>query len=102
MSNLTYFQNPVYLHHFCVFEIFDLQKRMKMKCVPHPKWLRTYMFAYRVVSWTVEQSSCIFSVTIGGSPVLDSTIGDGFFNASVGFRQIIHNSHAEILYANIR
>ena len=22
MSNLTYFQNPVYLHHFCVFEIF--------------------------------------------------------------------------------
>ena len=22
MSNLTYFQNPVYLHGFCVFEIF--------------------------------------------------------------------------------
>ena len=22
MSNLTYFQNPVYLHRFCVFEIF--------------------------------------------------------------------------------
>ena len=60
------------------------------------------MFAHMVVSWTVEQSSFIFSVTIGGFPVLDSAIGDGFFNASVGFRQIIHTSHAGILYANIR
>ena len=46
--------------------------------------------------------SCIFSVTIAGFPVLDSAIGDGFFSASVGFRQIMHNSHAEILYANIQ
>ena len=60
------------------------------------------MFAHRVVSWTMEQSRGIFSVTIAGFPVLDSAIGDGFFNASVGFRQIIHISHAEILYANIR
>ena len=59
------------------------------------------MFAHRVVSWTVEQSSCIFSVTIAGFPVLDSAIADGFFNASVGFRQMIHTSHAKILYANI-
>ena len=50
----------------------------------------------------MEQSSCIFSVTIAGFPVLDSAIGDWFFNASVGFRQIVHTSHAEILYANIR
>ena len=71
MSNLTYFQNPVYLHHFCVFEIFA-------RPVPHPKWLRTYMFAHMNVSWTVEQSGCIFSVTIAGFPVLDSTIGNGF------------------------
>ena len=60
------------------------------------------MFAHRVVSWTVEQSSCILSVTFAGVTVLDSTIGDEFVNASVGFRQIIHTSHAEILYANIR
>ena len=59
------------------------------------------MFAHRVVSWTVEQSSCIFSVTVAGFPVLDLVIGDGFFNVSVGFRQNIHTSHAEILYANI-
>ena len=60
------------------------------------------MFVHRVVSWTVEQLSCIFSVTIAGFPVLDSAIGDGFSNNSVGFRQIIHTSHAEILHANIR
>ena len=59
------------------------------------------MFAHRVVSWTMEQANCIFSVTIAGFPVLDSAIGDGFFYASVGIRQIIHTSHAEILYANI-
>ena len=29
--------------------------------------------------WTVEQSICIFSVTIAGFPVLNSAIGDGFF-----------------------
>ena len=60
------------------------------------------MFAHRNVSWTVEQSGSIFSVTIAGFPVLDSTIGNGFLHASVGFQQIIHTSHAEILYANIR
>ena len=60
------------------------------------------MFAYRVVLWTMGQSSCIFGVTIAGFSVLDSAIGDGFLNSSVGFRQIIHTSHAEILYANIR
>ena len=54
------------------------------------------------MSRTVEHSSCVFSATIAGFPVLDSAIGDGFFNASVGFRQIIHTSHTEMLYANIR
>ena len=60
------------------------------------------MFADRNVSWTVEQSGCIFSVTIAGFPVLASAIGNGILHASVGFRQIIHTSHAEISYANIR
>ena len=75
---------------------------METESFPHPKWLSKNMFAHRVVYWTVKQSSCIFNVTIAGFPVLDSAIGDGFFNASVGFRQIIHTSHAGILYANIR
>ena len=60
------------------------------------------MFADRNVSLTLEQSGCIFSVTIAGFPVLDSAVGNGFLHASVGFRQIIHTSHAEILYAYIR
>ena len=61
------------------------------------------MFAHRNESWTVEQSVCIFSVTIAGFPVIDSAIGNGFLHASVaGFRQIIHTAHAKILYANIR
>ena len=50
----------------------------------------------------MEQSGCIFSVTIAAFPVLDSAIGNGFLHASVGFRQIIHTSHAEMLYDNIR
>ena len=50
----------------------------------------------------MEQSGCIFSVTIASFPVLDLAIGNGFLHASVGFRQIVHTSHAEILYANIQ
>ena len=34
------------------------------------------MFAHKVVSWTVEQSNCIFCVTIVGFPVHDSAIGN--------------------------
>ena len=64
--------------------------------------MRTYMFAHRNVSWTEEQSGCIFSATIAGFPVLDSAIGNGFLHDSVGFRKIIHTSYVEILYANIR
>ena len=60
------------------------------------------MFAHTVMSRTVEQLSCIFSATIADFPVFDSAIGDGFLDASAGFRQIIHTSHIAILYANIR
>ena len=60
------------------------------------------MFDHSGVSWTVKQSSCIFSVTVAGFPVLDSAIGKWIFNVSVGFRQIVHTSHAEVLYVSIR
>ena len=61
------------------------------------------MFAPKVVSWTVEQSSCIFSEAIAGFPP-SPRLGDWqwIFNAFVVFRQIIHTSHAEIVYVNIR
>ena len=42
VSNLTYFQSPVYLQRFCVFEIFV--RPTKTECVP-PKRLCTYMLA---------------------------------------------------------
>ena len=103
MSNLTYFK----ILSICItFEslkyLWDLQKWMKTESVPPPKWLPTYMFSHRVVSWAVEQSGCIFSATIAGFPVQDSAIGNGFLHVSVGFRQIMHTSHAESLYVDIR
>ena len=58
--------------------LWDLHRYMKMEYVQHPKWVRANMFAHSIVSWTVEQSSHIFNVTIAGFPVLDSAIGNGF------------------------
>ena len=46
------------------------------------------MFAHSVVSWTVEQSGCIFSVTIAGFPVLDSAIGNGFLMLLYAFAKL--------------
>ena len=43
------------------------------------------MFAHRVVSWIVEQSSCMVSVNIAGFPVLDWAIGDGFLMLLLAF-----------------
>ena len=72
MSNLTIFKIPFICIAFASLKyLWDLQKHMKTESVPHPKWLRTNMLAHSVVSWTVEQSSYIFSVTIAGFPVLD-------------------------------
>ena len=50
-----------------LWNICETCKNRWKQSVPHPKWLRTCMFAHRVVSWTVEQSSCISNVTIAGS-----------------------------------
>ena len=61
---------------------------MKTESVPHPKWVRTNMFTHSIVSWTVEQSSCIFSVTIAGFPVLDSAIGNGFLMPLQAFAKL--------------
>ena len=75
MSNLTIFKTLFICMAFASLKYWwDLQKHIKTKSVPHPKWLRTNVFALSIVSWTVEQSSCIFSVTIAGFPVLDSAI----------------------------
>ena len=61
---------------------------MKSESVPHLKWLHTNMFAHSVVSWTMEQSSRIFSLTIAGFPVLDSAIGNGFLMLLQAFAKL--------------
>ena len=69
----------IYIAFASLKYLWDLKKnRMETESLPHPKWLRTNMFAHRVVSWRVEQLSCIFSVTIAAYPVPDSATGDGF------------------------
>ena len=76
----------IYIAFASLKHLLNLRERMKTESIAHPTWLLTYMFAHRVASWIVEQSSCLFSVTIAVFPVLDSAIGDGYVNASVGFR----------------
>ena len=74
LSKSCFFASLLHLWNIC--EAYG--KIIETGSVPHPKWLCTNMFTHRVVSWTVEQSSCIISVTIAGFPVLDSAIGNGF------------------------
>ena len=39
MSKFTFLKNSVYLHRFCIFEIF---MRRVCRIVPHPTWIRTH------------------------------------------------------------
>ena len=59
--------------------LWDLQIRMKTELVPHLIWLRTYIFANRVVPWTVKQSSCMVRMTIAGFQAVNSAISNGFW-----------------------
>ena len=88
MSNLTSFKNPVYLHCFCVFEIFVRHSLFHILngsahiCSPtgscHGPWNS------RVVCWLPSPWLCDWQWIL---------------NAPVGFSQIIHTSNEEILYA---
>ena len=78
----------IYIAFASLKYLWDLQKWMKKDSVPHSKWLCKYMFAHRVMPWTVKQSSCIFSVTIAGFPVLDSAIGNGFWMLLQAFAKL--------------
>ena len=52
-----------------------------------------------VAPWTVRQ----FHILVGPYELKEpSTRQLAFLQASIGFRQIIHASHAAIVYANIR
>ena len=50
----------------------------------------------------VMDRGTVFSVAIAGFPVWTRPLATDFFNASLGFRQIVHTSLAEILHTNIR
>ena len=66
----NFVKNSVYLHSFGIFQIFAKTGENGV--------CSTYMFAHRVESWAMKQSSYIISVTIASFPVLDSAIGDGY------------------------
>ena len=121
MSNLTSFQNPVYLHHLSILTyLWGVHKTVVSWTIPHPKWLRTYtdsyIFADRIVLWTMKQFNCIISETIAGfrfkaPPYHSMCRGSAphrlddwrwILHAAIGFRQIIHIPHAGILYTNNR
>ena len=88
-SNWTYFKILFICIAFASLKyLWDRHKHMKTESVPHPKWLHTNILAHSVVSWTVEQSSCIFSVTIAGFLVLDSAIGNGFLMLLQAFAKL--------------
>ena len=78
------------------------KNRMETESVPHSKWLRTNMFTHRVCNgpWNSRVVSLVWQLL--ASQYSTQRLAIDFFNASVGFRQIIHTSHAEILYANIQ
>ena len=86
MSNLTSFQNYVYLHRFCVFEIFVTRAKTEFVELFHI----VYGAAHILIPWDHRSPA---------SPRL----GDWqwILLAAVGFRQIIRNSHIDILYYNI-
>ena len=72
----------------------------------HSTWHRTYtdffMQADSVAPWTVKQSSFISWLDRRSS--MSRRLGDWHWilQAPIGSCQIIHTSHAVILYANIR
>ena len=90
MLNSTYFQNPVYIYHFFIFEIFVRLAKTDENGVCTLICSSTASCHGPWISWVVS-----LVLTIAGFPVLDSTNGIGFFLTSVGFRQIIQMSRGE-------
>ena len=98
-SNFTLLKNSVYLHRFCIFEIFV---RHVCRTVPHPTWLRTQSLTptrpptgsrYRlwngltVISWWDHRSSAS----------LDSAIGTPFYKL-LSVLDILYTPHIPKFY----
>ena len=103
MSNLTSFQNSVYLHRLCVFEIFVRRAKMEFVELFHiahgaAHILIHFIHADMVVPWTVKQSSSKSSWDHRVLPAPDSAIGSGFYKLLSVFAKL-YAPH--ILYYNI-
>ena len=80
-SNLTVFKNYVYLHRFCISEIFV---RRDCWTLPHPTWLRTHSLipTCTLSGWCHGPWNSLvvyLGETTGVSASLDSEIGTGFY-----------------------
>ena len=89
MSNLTYFQNPIYLHRFCVFEMFVRLAKSDENGVCSTSYIAAHIYVRpqgRLMARHGGTVELYVSLVWPLLASLSSAIGDGFFNASVGFR----------------
>ena len=103
-SNFTLLKNYVYLHRFCIFEIFV---RHVCLTAPHPTWLRTHCLTTTCPPTGSRNRlwNCL-AVYLGEThrSFSQPRLGDWYsiLQTPVGFWHTVHTSHAKILYANIR
>ena len=103
MSNLTSFYNSVYLHRFCVFEIFVRRAKTEfVELFPHRKWCRTHSDSFICTPtgschrpWNRQRT--YLCETIGVLPALDSAIGSGFYKLLSVFAKS-YSPHIPIFY----
>ena len=98
-SNFTLLKNYVYLHCFCIFEIFV---RHVCLTAPHPTWLRTHSLTTTCPPTGSRDRlwNCLYlylGETIGVSASLDSAIGTQFYKLLSVF-DILYTPHMPKFY----
>ena len=98
-SNFTLLKNYVYLHRFCIFEIFV---RHVCLTAPHPTWLRTHSLTTTCPPTGSRDRlwNCLYvylGETIGVSANLDSAIGTQFYKLLSVF-DILYTPHMPKFY----
>ena len=93
-SNFTLLKNYVYLHRFCIFEIFV---RHVCLTAPHSTWLRTHCPPTGSPNRLWNCLAVYLSETIGVSASLDSAIGTQFYKLLSVF-DILYTPHMPKFY----
>ena len=98
-SNFTFLKNYVYLHRFCIFEIFV---RHVCLTAPHPTWLRTHSLTTTCPPTGSRDRlwNCLYvylGETIGVSASPDSAIGTQFYQLLSVF-DILYTPHMPKFY----